>query len=84
MSRSRGIRILLQRLVGSPDASEVATALEQLRHRVDELHLRIDDLTGEDAPVHRLRTDVDHLRAAVVEQARIVDALVADDRPPTR
>ena len=84
MSRSRGIRRLLQRLVGSPDASEVATTLGQLRHHVDELQRRIDDLTGDDALVQRLRTDVDHLRAAVVEQSRTVDALVADDRPPTR
>lgn len=73
------IRTAARRAAGVPDASEVGTALADLRATLDDLHLAMAALREERdslaAEVARQRDEVLRIEQAVLEQASVLEAV---------
>jgi hypothetical protein len=91
MSTIHRLRSVIRRALGTPDASEVARALAELRQAIDELRqsvAHIEQLAIDDTDARRIddtRRHVDQLQAVVLEHAERLDDIAGrpSGRPPT-
>jgi hypothetical protein len=91
MSAIHRLRQVLRRTLGTPDASEVAQELNELRQAIDDLRRSvacIEQLATDDTDARRIDDTgrhIDQLQAVVLEHAERLDDIAGrpSGRPPT-